>query len=95
MVSFVIHLALCLKWHREPGKLTVVCAAGAVIPFNNISSSLLLERDYFVAPPSGCALTQPNLCQNDQYNPPTSECPGGEFIDMIRHWLLPSFAPVV
>lgn len=36
---------------------------GCVLPFNNISSSLLLERDYFMEPPSGCQLEDPSQCQ--------------------------------
>lgn len=30
--------------------------AGCVLPFNNIASALLLERDYFKDPPDGCHL---------------------------------------
>merc|ERR1712000_467082 len=40
--------------------LTISCLVvyGCVLPFNNIASTLLLERDYFMAQPNdACALT--------------------------------------
>ena len=47
--------------------LVVSCMVvyGCVLPFNNISSSLLLERDYFMEPPSECQLTDPYECQSE------------------------------
>jgi len=38
--------------------LVILCVVvyGCVLPFNNIESSLLLERDYFKSPPSGIQL---------------------------------------
>lgn len=56
--------------------LVVSCVVvyGCVLPFNNISSSLLLERNYFKVPPSDCQLTNPYECQNDLTNPPLN-CP--------------------
>jgi MFS family permease len=55
--------------------LTVSCVVvyGCVLPFNNIASSLLLERDYFQAPESGCHLLYPTQCQNDTNIP--VDCP--------------------
>lgn len=55
--------------------LAVSCVVvyGCVLPFNNIASTLLLERDYFVAPESNCALTNPALCQTDS-NVPLQSC---------------------
>jgi hypothetical protein len=47
-----------------------------VLPFNNISSSLLLERDFFKTPPDHCTLTIPNQCQSSS-NPPT-HCPSSD-----------------
>lgn len=47
---------------------------GCVLPFNNISSSLLLERDYFKEPDSQCALTNPLHCPSNQ-NLPNQFCP--------------------
>jgi MFS family permease len=35
---------------------------GCVLPFNNIASGLLLERNYFTDPPSDCFLQYPNQC---------------------------------
>lgn len=46
---------------------------GCVLPFNNIASALLLERDYFKEPDSACHLTYTNQCQSDS-NPPVN-CP--------------------
>jgi MFS family permease len=36
---------------------------GIVVPFNNIASSLLLERSYFTDTPNGCTLQQSGQCQ--------------------------------
>jgi MFS family permease len=56
--------------------LVVSCVViyGCVLPFNFISSSLLLERDYFKEPPSSCRIENPNYCENDLSNPYLS-CP--------------------
>lgn len=35
--------------------LSCVVVYGCVIPFNNVASSLLMERDFFKEPPSACA----------------------------------------
>ncbi len=35
-----------------------------MLPFNNIASALLLERDYFKAVPDGCTLQDPTQCQS-------------------------------
>jgi hypothetical protein len=56
--------------------LTCLIYPGCVLPFNNISSSLLLERDFFKVPPDHCTLTIPNQCQssaNPPYNCPSSD----------------------
>lgn len=45
---------------------------------NNIASSLLLERDYFVEPPTGCALIISGQCQSD-VNIPSSSCPSSRW----------------
>jgi hypothetical protein len=44
-----------------------------ISPFNNIASTLLLERNYFRVPPDDCSLTVPYLCQSGS-NPPL-HCP--------------------
>lgn len=48
-----------------------------VLPFNNIASSLLLERDYFKEIPDGCELLNPNYCQSDT-NVPVN-CPSSKW----------------
>ena len=55
--------------------LLTCCIYGAVIPFNNIASSLLLERDYFRAPPEVCTLTIPYTCQSQENPPNFNTCP--------------------
>jgi MFS family permease len=59
--------------------LVVSCVVvyGCVLPFNNISSSLLLERDYFMTPPSNCQLTDPLQCESGS-NPPI-HCPSSKW----------------
>lgn len=65
--------------------LTVICCVvyGCVLPFNNVASTLLLERDYFKEPPSGCALTDPTQCEYDvgepDYNAPNDDCPSSKW----------------
>jgi MFS family permease len=53
--------------------ISCVVVYGCVLPFNNIASSLLLERDYFVLPENNCLLTNPMLCQTDT-NVPLPTC---------------------
>ena len=53
--------------------VSCVVVYGCVLPFNNISSSLLLERDFFKAPPDDCTLTIQNQCESSA-NPPFN-CP--------------------
>ena len=50
--------------------IITVLTYGIVIPFNNVASSLLLERTYFVATPPGCTLQYSGQCQSST-NPPT------------------------
>ena len=50
---------------------------GCVYPFNNIASTLLLERNYFMAPPEGCTLAIPWQCQSDT-NVPVN-CPSSVY----------------
>lgn len=49
-----------------------------MLPFNNIASTLLLERDYFKEPPSGCHLFQQYQCQDNPGNYPV-DCPGSKW----------------
>eukprot|EP01038_Epipyxis_sp_PR26KG_P009922 gene9922-13345_t len=57
--------------------LALICVIvyGCVLPFNNIASSLLLERDYFKENPSNCQLTNPYQCQNSTNSPLKGVCP--------------------
>jgi hypothetical protein len=51
---------------------------GCVLPFNNIASALLLERDYFMEPPSECHLTFQDQCANVPGNVAVN-CPGSKW----------------
>lgn len=59
--------------------LAIICVVvyGCVLPFNNIASALLLERDYFMTPPAECHLTDPNSCQSDTNIP--VNCPSSKW----------------
>ena len=61
--------------------LTASCVIvyGCVLPFNNIASSLLLERNYFMEIDTAtCFLTDPAQCQSAT-NLPVSACPTGQY----------------
>ena len=76
-------LATLLRFKPSFWMLTVSCLAvyGCVLPFNNVASSLLMERSYFKPSPRGCRLVDPTRCQSAD-NPPDagrgSECPGDD-----------------
>lgn len=53
--------------------ISCVVVYGCVLPFNNIASGLLLERNYFQAPEQECHLVYPKQCQNDTNVP--VDCP--------------------
>lgn len=55
-----------------------VVVYGSVLPFNNVSSSLLQEKYYFMDPPAQCALTTPTECQSAT-NLPNQFCPSSSF----------------
>jgi MFS family permease len=59
--------------------LTIICVIvyGCVIPFNNIESALLLERDYFKEIPDGCQLLDVNACQSAANYP--IHCPSSKW----------------
>lgn len=48
-----------------------------MLPFNNIASSLLLERDFFMTPPNDCTLEIPNECQSQDNQP--QHCPSSKY----------------
>lgn len=62
--------------------ISCVVVYGCILPFNNIASAVLLQRDYFIENPTNCELTNPYACQSDSNTPdyqngcPTSNCPG-------------------
>jgi len=61
----------------------IICAIcvvvyGCVLPFNNIASSLLLERDYFKEPSDSCHLLIPNQCEDYPGNYPV-DCPSSKW----------------
>ncbi len=64
--------------------LTLCCVVvyGCVLPFNNIASSLLMERDFFKPQPAVCALLDPSACQSAT-NGPNELCMGD------ANWQLP------
>ena len=68
--------------------LLTCCIYGAVIPFNNIASSLLLERDYFKQPPDVCTLTIPYSCQSPSNPPNFNTCPVYDSSGEIHYTLL-------
>ena len=68
--------------------LLTCCIYGAVIPFNNIASSLLLERDYFRTPPEVCTLTIPYSCQSSENPPDFNSCPVYDSSGKIHYTLL-------
>lgn len=57
--------------------ISCVVVYGCVLPFNNIASSLLLERDFFMEPPSQCTLLDPNACQLGDNVP--VDCPSNKW----------------
>lgn len=68
-----------LKFPLSYRLLTCICLLtyGVISPFNNIASTLLLERNYFREPPNECVLTIPNQCQSSS-NVPLS-CPSSNY----------------
>lgn len=51
--------------------------SGCVLPFNNIASTLLLERDYFMEPSSSCQLQHSDACQSSTNQP--VDCPSSKW----------------
>eukprot|EP00551_Chaetoceros_affinis_P008642 CAMPEP_0203682220 /NCGR_PEP_ID=MMETSP0090-20130426/45111_1 /ASSEMBLY_ACC=CAM_ASM_001088 /TAXON_ID=426623 /ORGANISM="Chaetoceros affinis, Strain CCMP159" /LENGTH=579 /DNA_ID=CAMNT_0050551047 /DNA_START=56 /DNA_END=1795 /DNA_ORIENTATION=+ len=49
--------------------LSCVFVYGSILPFNNIASGLLLERNYFISPPSSCTLAFPDQCTSGSLAP--------------------------
>lgn len=68
-----------LKFKLPFWVLVVSCVVvyGCVLPFNNIASTLLLERDFFKEPPSKCTLEIENQCQSSTNQP--IHCPSSDY----------------
>ncbi len=49
--------------------LSCIFVYGSILPFNNIASGLLLERNYFKTPPSTCTLAFPDQCTSGSLAP--------------------------
>ena len=68
---------------------------GCIMPFNNVASGILLERNYFQPPPEDCVLEFPRQCTsgnfsstNDPYSNPSLNnhgkiCPGHGFAPVL------------
>ena len=76
--------------------LSCMVVYGCVLPFNNIASGIILERNYFKAPPSECTLKYPDRCtfgkfmetySDDESNPATNAdgtlCPGRNYAPIL------------
>lgn len=51
------------------------CIYACMGPFNNIASTVLLERDFFKPIPSSCQLDYPHQCQSEYNSPMNTTCP--------------------
>lgn len=76
--------------------LSCMVVYGCVLPFNNVASGILLERNYFKASLSECTLRYPDRCtfgtfmrtySDDESNPATSTdgtlCPGRNYAPIL------------
>ncbi|KAL9188886.1 hypothetical protein ACHAXT_011376 [Thalassiosira profunda] len=54
--------------------LTLSCFVvyGCVLPFNNVASGILLERNFFISSPAGCRLEHPGQCSAGYLQPGTN-----------------------
>jgi MFS family permease len=57
----------CMFWLLSASCVVVY---GCVLPFNNIASGILLERNYFTQPPAECILKYPYECSTGILAPP-------------------------
>jgi MFS family permease len=71
--------------------LSCLVVYGCILPFNNVASAILLERNYFKKPPEDCTLRFPHECTlgtlQDHPNPSTDSsgksCPGKHFSPVL------------
>jgi MFS family permease len=80
VVNDVAHIGDVLEFKQIFWVLVLSCVVvyGSVLPFNNVSSSLLQEKYYFMEPPSQCALTIPTQCESST-NVPNMYCPSSQW----------------
>ncbi len=88
--SEAIHLSDAKNFGAIFWLLSLSCLVvyGCVLPFNNVASGILSERNYFMDPPSSCALTYPTNCTSGTLapkggNPTTSNCPGDDYAPVL------------
>ena len=62
----VSHCSLYSKSFSIFSSTPFLSALGCIMPFNNVASALLMERNFFIPLPesSPCTLLYPNSCQN-------------------------------
>lgn len=74
--------------------LSCIVVYGCVLPFNNVASGILLERNYFKAPPTDCHLLYTDQCSSGDFAPssnPSFDSHGGTCSsDMNVRPILPS-----
>jgi MFS family permease len=71
--------------------LSCLVVYGCILPFNNVASGILLERNYFKIPPEDCTLQFPDECTlgtlQDHLNPSTdsngNSCPGKNYAPVL------------
>ena len=71
--------------------LSCLVVYGCVLPFNNVASGILLERNYFRDPPADCVLAFPDQCTSgtlqNKTNPSTdahgNACPSKDFAPVL------------
>ena len=66
IVESEVHITDIRKFGPLFWLLTISCFVvyGCVLPFNNVASGILLERNYFMAAPENCHLEYQNQCSN-------------------------------
>ena len=71
--------------------VSVLVVYGCLLPFNNVASGILLERNYFKTPPVDCKLRYPDQCSNGSLQNGTNPsfdvfnntCPGKGFAPVL------------
>ena len=63
--------------------LSCIVVYGCILPFNNVASGILLERNYFKRPPLDCHLKYPDQCTSGYLAP--SSNPSFDFHGVVCH----------